>query len=99
MKHKRWSAAFPLASVPKDSAYFQPKRYWQGPTWLNTNWLIADGLRRYGYNEEAAFIEEKSVELVQKSGCYEYFSPIDGSPSGAPNFSWTAALTIDFLKK
>jgi len=99
MKHKRWSAAFPLASVPKDSAYFQPKRYWQGPTWINTNWLIANGLHRYGYHEEAAFIAKKSIELVQKSGCYEYFSPLDGSPSGVSNFSWTAALTIDFLHK
>lgn len=98
MKHRRWSAAFPLASVPKDSNYFQPKRYWQGPTWINTNWLIADGLRRYGYTEEAAFIEQKSIELVRTHGCYEYFSPLDGSPAGAKNFSWTAALTIDFLQ-
>lgn len=97
MKHKRWSAAFPLASVPKDSDYFQPKRYWQGPTWINTNWLIVDGLRRYGYDKEAAFIGQKSIELVAKNGCYEYFSPLDGSPAGASNFSWTAALTIDFL--
>lgn len=89
---------YPVPSVPKNSDWFQPHRYWQGPTWINTNWLIADGLERYGYNEEAAHIRQQSLHLIEKHGFYEYFSPLDGSPAGAHNFSWTAALTIDFLQ-
>lgn len=90
---------FQVPSVPRSSEWFHEHRYWQGPTWINTNWLIADGLRRQGYEEEADKIREVSLELVQKSGFYEYFSPLDGSPAGAKNFSWTAALTIDFLNQ
>lgn len=97
MKTKAWTTKYPLASVPKNSKYFQPLRYWQGPTWINTNWLIAEGLRRYGYTAEADHIMKKSIELVQVHGSYEYFSPIDGSPAGAHPFSWSAALTLDFL--
>lgn len=90
---------YPVPSAPKNSQYFSEKRYWQGPTWLNTNWLIVDGLKRYGYTEEARYIAEKSIELVEKSGSYEYFSPLDGKGYGANDFSWTAALAIDFVKQ
>ncbi len=89
---------YPVASVPVSAKEFSPLRYWQGPAWLNTNWLIADGLNRYGFTSEASVIRKKSLELVEEHGCYEYFSPIDGSPAGAKNFSWTAALAIDFLQ-
>jgi hypothetical protein len=96
---QQWHTTYPVPSVPKSSPYFQPKRYWQGPTWINTNWLIADGLERYGYHAEAEHIRQRSIELVEKHGSYEYFSPLDGSPAGTNNFSWTAALTIDFLNQ
>ena len=99
MKSTAWTTKYPLASVPKNSPYFQPHRYWQGPTWINTNWLIIDGLRRYGYKTEADYIAAKSIELVKKHGAYEYFSPLNGSAVGAHPFSWTAALTIDLLSQ
>lgn len=89
--------SFPVPSVPHNSKWFQPAKYWQGPTWLNTNWLIIQGLRDYGFNKEANELTAKSLELVQKHGAYEYFSPITGDPAGAKNFSWTAALAIDLL--
>jgi len=93
-----FGATYPVPTVPLNSPWFKSSGYWQGPTWLNTNWLIIDGLKRYGYAQEAAIIAHKSLELVEKSGCYEYFSPIDGAPAGVKNFSWTAALTIDLMK-
>lgn len=94
---KLFGADFPVPSVPFSSTYFKPHSYWQGPTWLNTNWLIADGLDRYGYKKEARIIRAKSLQMVSKHGSYEYFSPNDGSPAGAKNFSWTAALAMDML--
>ncbi len=95
---KQFSPKYPVPSVPVTSEYFGEHRYWQGPTWVNTNWLIIDGLRRYGETELADTITQKTLELVEKHGCYEYFSPKDGSPAGAKNFSWTAALIIDLLQ-
>ena len=89
--------AYPVPSVPISSKDFDANRYWQGPTWLNTNWLIIDGLRRYGYNDHADALTESSLELVQKGGFAEYFNPLTGEPLGADNFSWTAALTVDLL--
>ncbi len=94
----QFGPAFPVPSVPLNSTYFEDKRYWSGPTWINTNWLIIDGLKRYGFKDHAEALKETSLELVEKGGCYEYFNPITGDPLGSPNFSWTAALVIDMLK-
>ncbi len=90
---------YPVPSTTVSSEWFKPTGYWQGPSWVNTNWLIIDGLKRYGYHDHAAALTETTLEMVARSGCYEYFNPLDGSPAGAANFSWTAALTIDLLKE
>ncbi|HUP26255.1 MAG TPA: trehalase family glycosidase [Candidatus Limnocylindrales bacterium] len=92
-----FGTAYPVPSVPVKSAWFQPHVYWQGPTWINTNWLIIDGLKRMGFADHAAALTETTLEMLEKSGCYEYFSALDGTPAGAKNFSWTAALAIDLL--
>ncbi len=97
-KKEGFGLSWPVPSVPRDSSYFSPYKYWQGPAWVNTNWMIIDGLTRYGYGLEAKELENKTLEMVAKSGFYEYFNPLNAKPAGAPNFSWTAALTIDLLK-
>jgi hypothetical protein len=89
---------FPVPSVPLNSEWFQPHAYWEGPSWVNMNWLIIDGLQRYGFTQHAAALTESTLEMAQMSGFAEYFSPLDGSPAGADNFSWTAALVLDLLK-
>jgi hypothetical protein len=94
-----FGTAYPVPSVPANSFWFQPKLYWQGPTWVNINWLIIDGLKRYGYHDHAAALKESTIEMVEKSGCAEYFDPLNGEPAGATNFSWTAALAVDLLKQ
>lgn len=89
---------YPVPSVPVNSFWFHSKGYWQGPTWVNMNWLIIDGLKRYGFKDYAAALTESTLEMVAKSGCNEYFDPLTGEPAGATDFSWTAALSIDLLK-
>jgi hypothetical protein len=91
--------AYPIPSTPLNSIWFDPIRYWQGPTWFNTNWLVIEGLRRYGYKDHADALAESMIELAHEHGFYEYFNPITGDGLGAQNFSWTAALTIDLMHK
>lgn len=90
--------SYPVPSAPLNSSWFQAKRYWQGPTWVNMNWLIIDGLKRYGFKDHAEALRESTLEMVSQAGFSEYFDPITGEAAGAGNFSWTAALTIDLLK-
>lgn len=97
LKSQSWWAKYPVPSAALDSKYFDPKRYWQGPTWINVNWMIISGLRHYGFKAEAETLKNICLELVEKSGFHEYFSPTYGSGHGIDNFSWTAALTIDLV--
>jgi glycogen debranching enzyme len=86
-----------VPSVPLTSRWFNPVRYWQGPTWVNMNWLLIDGLRRYGFGAEADSLRRRTLDLAARSGFWEYYHPVTGQPAGVRNFSWTAALTIDLL--
>lgn len=97
-KESLFGPAYPVPSVPLESAYFNAKRYWQGPTWVNINWLIMDGLKRYGFHDHAEALKESNLEMMSKNGIAEYYDPLTGEPLGADNFSWTAALAIDLLK-
>jgi hypothetical protein len=90
-----YAAAFPVPSVPLDAPDFQDRRYWSGPTWVNTNWAIVEGLRAQGLVAEAGDLGDRTLAMVEQGGFAEYFSPTDGSGHGAPEFSWTAALVID----
>jgi hypothetical protein len=94
---RHFSPKYPVPTVPTNSEYFNEHRYWQGPTWINMNWLLIKGLETYGEKDMAKQLREKTIELIEKNGPSEYFSPKDGSPAGVDNFSWTAALTIDLL--
>lgn len=87
-----------LPSTAKNSPYFEPKRYWRGPIWLNINWLVVKGLERYGYTELATTIREHTLELISKGGFAEYYDPRDGTPCGARDFSWSAALALELLE-
>lgn len=95
--HHQFGTKFPVPTVPVSSEWFKETAYWQGPTWINTNWLVIDGLRRYKYDKLADHIEQQTIKLVSDHGFREYFSPVSGKPAGAHNFSWTAALMIDLL--
>ncbi len=81
-----------------------PKKYWRGPVWINLNWILYHGFKRYKFKETAKRIKNDSLELVDKLGFYEYFDPSkkkskNNKGYGGENFSWSAALTIDFLSE
>jgi Glycosyl hydrolase family 63 C-terminal domain len=88
---------FPVPSVPTDARQFDDDRYWKGPTWVNMNWAIIEGLRVYDETELADELRRRTVDLVDRAGPAEYFSALDGRGFGAHDFSWTAALTLDLL--
>lgn len=95
----QFGANFPVPSTPLNSDWFKPYGYWQGPAWINTNWMIIDGLKRYNFHDHAEALRDTTLEMIRRSGMWEYFSPVNGSPAGAEDFSWTAALTIDLLNQ
>jgi len=91
------------ASFDPGSDRFNPKKYWRGPVWINLNWILYRGSKLYGYEALAERIKSDSIALIDKYGFYEYFDPrktlSDNSGYGGKNFSWSAALLIDLLKR
>ncbi|WP_155058386.1 MGH1-like glycoside hydrolase domain-containing protein [Streptomyces blattellae] len=76
---------------------FDPHRYWRGPAWFNTSWLLERGLRTHGEQERARALREAALELAGTSDFAEYVDPYAGEACGATGFGWTAALTLDLL--
>lgn len=90
---------YPVPSAPLNTRYYDSDRYWQGPTWINTNWLLIDGLERYGYQKEALAIKANTLEMVRQSGIWEYYNPKTGDGLGIKDFTWSAALVLDLLEE
>ncbi len=68
------------------------RRYWRGPTWVNSAWMVWLGLRRLGYDEEAARLTAGLFGAVEREGLREYYDPRDGSGLGAEHFAWSALV-------
>lgn len=88
---------YPVPSVPTDDRQFDAHRYWKGPTWVNMNWAIVQGLRECGATDVADELRSRTLELTDQHGFAEYFSALTGDGFGAEDFSWTAALVLDLL--
>ncbi len=57
---------FRVPSISRKCSSFYQKDMWRGPVWININWLIAFGLERYGWNEEARMLLEETAREEEK---------------------------------
>jgi hypothetical protein len=88
---------FPVPTVPRADPSFDARRYWRGPTWVNVNWLLVEGLVRAGLGPAAGRLAARTIEMVARAGFFEYFDPLTGEGLGSDEFGWTAALVIDLM--
>lgn len=99
-KNENW---YLCASCAFDEPSFNPVKYWRGPVWINVNWMLYHGLKRYGFSDMAEHIKNDSMNLIEKYGSFEYFDPRPEGEAqekrgiGADLFSWSAALYLDFV--
>ncbi len=75
-----------------DGGHALVRRYWRGPTWVNTAWLVWLGLRRLGYDEQAGALAETLAGAAAREGLREYYDPRDGKGLGARDFAWSTLL-------
>jgi glycogen debranching enzyme len=98
---EEYALTYPVPSVAANEPTYQPgyvgrSLVWRGPTWINTNWYLARGLRRHGYDDLARHITERSAELVEREGLREYYNPGTGEGNGAPDFGWSG-IVLDMV--
>ena len=99
-------AAFSVAVPPAGTAIpslgtqdpqFESIRYWRGPVWPIVNWVGYRGLRRYGFDEQAAQLRAGMLELAAREGFWEHYNPLTARGQGGEQFAWTAGLILDLL--
>ena len=86
---------YAVATYDRTSEDYAPGSYWRGPVWLNVDWLLYRGLRRYGLESEANVLRESVLKLPAKSGFREHYDAETGEGGGAEDFGWSAAVLID----
>jgi hypothetical protein len=86
-------------SVAADERGYEPgggrgpvRRYWRGPTWINSAWMVWLGLRRLGYDAEAQQLADGVIGAVAREGLREYYDPRNGTGMGAKDFAWSALV-------
>jgi hypothetical protein len=68
------------------------RRYWRGPTWINSAWMVWLGLRRLGYEREAQQLADGVIGAAAREGLREYYDPRNGKGLGAKDFAWSALI-------
>jgi glycogen debranching enzyme len=95
---RRFWPQFPVPTVALDDPRYDPNQMWRGPTWINVNYLLIEGLLRSGYAELAHQLRQRTLEMVsRREDIYEYYHPETGEnpPKAAPIFGWSSSIFIE----
>jgi len=65
LDENRFWTKMPVPSMPKDSEFYDIDM-WRGCSWLNINYFIILGLRRYGYDSVANELRKRTLDAVLK---------------------------------
>ncbi|TCL08352.1 hypothetical protein BXY66_0389 [Shimia isoporae] len=92
---RAWNAVtYGIPSADPETPSFNPRKYWRGPSWPVMNALMAIGLKDAGRADLEKRLRDETAALIRKHGFYEYFDPLDATPCGGNDFSWTAAIWL-----
>lgn len=74
-----FNTLIPLPSVAIDDPAFE-RDMWRGPVWINTAFAVIEGMRRYGFHEEAADFSYRLCDGVYRTygrtgRFYEFYDP------------------------
>jgi glycogen debranching enzyme len=89
---------YPAPTVALSERKYNPLQMWRGPTWVNVNYLLIEGLLRSGYTDLARELRRRTLQLMNgPQDIYEYYHPETGEnpPLAAPIFGWSSAIFID----
>ncbi|MCI1978287.1 MAG: alpha,alpha-trehalase [Bifidobacteriaceae bacterium] len=79
---------------------------WLGPVWGVSNYMVFRGLLKYGFEEDAREMAEKTIRLFANdfnaTGClHEYYDPDTGEPvmtAGFQNWNFLVINMMDYLE-
>jgi hypothetical protein len=88
-----------IPTVSRSDPAFQDQYYWRGDIWGPTNYLVYEGLDRYGEDEVALQFAQKSYELFMDDWkihqhTNEQYYAWGGSAGGDVHYTWGALLCL-----
>lgn len=89
---------YPVPSVALDDPRYDPLQMWRGPTWVNVNYLLIEGLARSGYPQVSRDLRGRTLSLIEsQDDIFEYYHPETAKvpPKAASVFGWSSAIYID----
>ena len=98
---RRFGGRFALPSVSRDDPACGDNVYWRGRIWPPLNFMVYQGLRRYGFDTEAAALARGSYEMFrgpwrEARQCAENYGAHDGAVTDQPDtdtfYGWGALM-------
>ncbi|MBA3403157.1 MAG: hypothetical protein H0U13_00525, partial [Gemmatimonadaceae bacterium] len=68
------------------------------PVWSVLNYMIGIGLADAGHDRWAERLRGDTRALIEQTGFYEAYNPVDGTGNGGDDFSWTAAIWLAWAR-
>ncbi|WP_194904301.1 MGH1-like glycoside hydrolase domain-containing protein [Catenulispora rubra] len=88
----------PFPTVAASSPYYESTSYWRGSVWIDQAYFAIEGLKRYGYTDDAAALADKlranAAGMLGDGPLMENYDSSDGSATCSQGFSWSAALLL-----
>jgi hypothetical protein len=98
---KKFWRRFGLPTLAADDPGYEPQIrrccQWNGAVWLEWNYLVFSGLRRYGYEEIARelgsrMVEAAAVQLERNHRFWESYSPDEVKLASPQSYIWDSIL-------
>lgn len=93
--------SYGIPSLSAKESYYNPIGYWNGPVWVQWDYLLFRGLLDQGYKKEAEELAMKVLDnmiwhLKQDHAFWEFYSPDDREAGWNKTYIW-AGLAARFL--
>jgi hypothetical protein len=94
---KKFWRPFGVPSLSADDPYYNPKGYWNGPVWVEWDYLIERGLLNYGYVGEAKELVRRVAtnmiaQLKKDHNFWEFYSPDDYWAGYHKTYIWAGMI-------
>ncbi|MFC4873013.1 amylo-alpha-1,6-glucosidase [Negadavirga shengliensis] len=86
-----------VPSLAANDSYYNSKGYWNGPVWVEWNYLIYRGLKDYGYDDFAWELTERLSgvmvsQLRQNHNLWEFYSPDEDWAGYHKTYIWAGII-------
>jgi hypothetical protein len=101
---KEFWGEYVLPTIARNDHAFSDQFYWRGNIWGPTNYMVYQGLNRYGFDREAFQFAEKSYALFMDdwkryNNSNENYHAWGGNGGGDTHYTWGALLCLEALEQ